>query len=232
MGRGATAYLTDALGSTAALTDSNGNSDVQYSYGPYGSLSVTGSTTNSYDYTGRESDGLGLHYYRARYYNPTTGRFLSEDAIGFLGGINDYIYAADDPMDFNDPFGFDKKSTQNCLSQAINKNRAALILDAASLGLDLADLLFPEGGELTKLVLSAGISTASFVNSLQRNDATGAVSTVIGAQTTLVGWSGKKLGASWAQYVPYVNDALDVISAGRDLIQTYEDYESCKTPTP
>ena len=40
-------------------------------------------------------------------------------------------------MDFNDPFGFDKKSTQNCLSQAINKNRAALILDAASLGLIL-----------------------------------------------------------------------------------------------
>ena len=74
---GSYSYLTDALGSTEALTDSNGNSDVQYSYGPYGSLSVTGSTTNSYDYTGRESDGLGLHYYRARYYNPTTGRFIS-----------------------------------------------------------------------------------------------------------------------------------------------------------
>ena len=105
-GTGSYSYLTDALGSTAALTDSNGNSDVQYSYGPYGSLSVTGSTTNSYDYTGRESDGLGLHYYRARYYNPTTGRFLSEDPAGFAGsGPNLYEYAGDDPIDRNDPSG-------------------------------------------------------------------------------------------------------------------------------
>jgi uncharacterized protein RhaS with RHS repeats len=43
--------------------------------------------------------------YRARYYNPTTGRFLSEDPIGFLGGINEYIYADDDPEDFSDPLG-------------------------------------------------------------------------------------------------------------------------------
>ena len=95
--------------STVALTDSNGNSDVQYSYGPYGSLSVTGSTTNSYDYTGRESDGLGLHYYRARYYNPTTGRFISEDPTGLAGGINLYAYAGDNPLDFRDPFGLDKQ---------------------------------------------------------------------------------------------------------------------------
>jgi hypothetical protein len=41
--------------------------------------------------------------YRARYYNPATGRFLSEDPIGFLGGINEYIYADDDPEDYSDP---------------------------------------------------------------------------------------------------------------------------------
>jgi len=47
--------------------------------------------------------------YRARYYNPTTGRFLSEDPIGFAGsGPNLYAYAGNDPVDFNDPFGMDK----------------------------------------------------------------------------------------------------------------------------
>jgi hypothetical protein len=43
--------------------------------------------------------------YRARYYNPTTGRFLSEDPIGFAGGMNLYEYAANNPMRFKDPFG-------------------------------------------------------------------------------------------------------------------------------
>jgi hypothetical protein len=72
---GTSDYLTDALGSTIALTDSNGNPQVQYSYAPFGSISINGTTTNSYTYTGRETDGLGVYYYRARYYNPTTGRF-------------------------------------------------------------------------------------------------------------------------------------------------------------
>ena len=44
-------------------------------------------------------------YYRARYYNPTTGRFLSEDPIGFGGGINLYAYAANNPMSMKDPLG-------------------------------------------------------------------------------------------------------------------------------
>lgn len=42
-------------------------------------------------------------YYRARYYNPTTGRFLSEDPAGFLGGINKYAYVGDDPTDIRGP---------------------------------------------------------------------------------------------------------------------------------
>jgi len=46
---------------------------------------------NSYTYTGREWDKeTGLYYYRARYYDPMDGRFISKDPIGFDGGINIY----------------------------------------------------------------------------------------------------------------------------------------------
>jgi len=45
------------------------------------------------------------YYYRARYYHPQTGRFLSEDRIGFTGGMNFYRYSFNDPVNLLDPFG-------------------------------------------------------------------------------------------------------------------------------
>src|SRR5208283_3839169 len=43
--------------------------------------------------------------YRARYYDPTIGRFLSEDPIGFQGGINVYRYVRNNPLLLIDPMG-------------------------------------------------------------------------------------------------------------------------------
>ena len=60
-----------------------------------------------YRFTGKERDAeSGNDYFGARYYNPATGRFLSEDPLGFAGsGPNLYAYAGDDPIDLYDPFG-------------------------------------------------------------------------------------------------------------------------------
>jgi RHS repeat-associated protein len=99
-------FLTDALGSTLALTDSTGTLQTQYTFEPFGNTSVTGTaTTNSFAYSGRELDSTGLYFYRARYYNQSIGRFVSEDPLGFAGGINQYAYVADSPVNFSDPAG-------------------------------------------------------------------------------------------------------------------------------
>ncbi|MHB8473426.1 MAG: RHS repeat-associated core domain-containing protein [Gammaproteobacteria bacterium] len=98
--------LSDALGSTVALTDATGAIQTSYTYEPYGKTTQSGAaSTNSFQYTGRENDGTGLYYYRARYYDPTLPRFLSEDPIGLAGGINGYLYANASPVNFTDPWG-------------------------------------------------------------------------------------------------------------------------------
>ena len=106
-GVGSRALLPDALGSTVALGDSTGTLQTQYTYEPFGYATQTGlATTNSYKYTGREDDGSGLDYYRARYYHPRLQRFIEEDPIGFGGGdVNLYAYVNGNPLTFIDPLG-------------------------------------------------------------------------------------------------------------------------------
>ncbi len=99
--------LSDALGSTVGLGDGAGAVPTEYSYEPFGAVTTSGTTsTNEFRYTGREDDGTGLNYYRARYYHPGLQRFITEDPIGFGGGdINFYAYVFNDPLNFRDPDG-------------------------------------------------------------------------------------------------------------------------------
>ena len=102
-------YQTDALGSIIVLTDETGAVRTTYAYDPFGSVSVSGEASdNPFQYTGRENDGTGLYYYRARYYNPELQRFISEDPIGLAGGdINFHAYVGNNPISLIDPFGLD-----------------------------------------------------------------------------------------------------------------------------
>lgn len=100
-------FLTDALGSSIALTDGQGAVRQRYHYTPYGQTSSSGveDYANPYQYTGRERDASGLYFYRARYYSPQMARFLSEDPSGFAGGLNLYGYVHQDPLSLVDPDG-------------------------------------------------------------------------------------------------------------------------------
>jgi len=110
MERGGQAYFyqTDGLGSVTELTDESGMVVRAYVYDSYGQIVLeSGSLENPYTYTGREYDAeSGLYYYRARYYEARTGRFLNEDLIGYEGkDINFYRYVFNAPTLYRDPSG-------------------------------------------------------------------------------------------------------------------------------
>jgi RHS repeat-associated protein len=101
--------LKDALGSTIGLVDANGNLVTRYFYDPFGNTIVSGAShSNAFQYTGRENEGNGLYFYRARYYSPVLGRFISRDPLGFTGsGPNLYAYALNNPANLVDPSGLE-----------------------------------------------------------------------------------------------------------------------------
>jgi len=79
--------VADALGSTIGLVGSGGTIATSYTYQPFGATTAGGAgNTNTYQFTGRENDGTGLYFYRARYYSPNFRRFIAQDPIGFTGG--------------------------------------------------------------------------------------------------------------------------------------------------
>ena len=87
-------YLVDHIGSIVALKDSAGTDVAAYSYDAFGRSQAGTEDVNPFQFTGRENDGTGLYYYRARYYSPELGRFLQSDPIGLEGGINPYSYVS------------------------------------------------------------------------------------------------------------------------------------------
>ncbi len=108
--------LTDHLGTVHALADESGTIVESYSYDAWGrvlgvhdangtplSESAVG---NNYLWQGRwYSWHTGLYYFRARWYDPVTGRWLSKDPIGIGGGLNQYAAFGNNPVNFRDPDG-------------------------------------------------------------------------------------------------------------------------------
>jgi RHS repeat-associated protein len=91
------------------MTDSSGNIVNKYAYDAFGNvLHSEEATPNPFKYVGMAGamdEGNGLLYMRARYYDPGLGRFINQDPIGLLGGINVYEYVGNNPLNFVDPSG-------------------------------------------------------------------------------------------------------------------------------
>ena len=109
-GRTIEVYHTDRLGTVRAITDASGTIISTYRTDEFGVLAVTtGGSKQPFAFTGEPRDGTGLSYLRARYYDPTLGRFMSRDLwAGFTSlpiSLNRAAYVRDNPTSFADPFG-------------------------------------------------------------------------------------------------------------------------------
>ena len=101
-------HLTDHLGTVRDLVNNSGAVVNHFVYDSFGQVISESNPAidTRYLFTGREFDQeIGLYYYRARYYDANTGRFLSEDPIGFGDDTNLYKYVLNNPSNATDPSG-------------------------------------------------------------------------------------------------------------------------------
>jgi RHS repeat-associated protein len=129
-------HLADRQGSTRLLTDERARVAARLDYDTFGD--GAGSPLTRYAYTGRERDDqTGIYYYRARWYDPQLGRFLSEDPIGLAGGMNMYSYVSNNPTNKVDPSGLYESDVHYYLTyflaskhKCFTERQARLIADA------------------------------------------------------------------------------------------------------
>ena len=103
-------YSYDGTASTVGITDSSGAVVNQYSYDPFGpTVTLFEAFANPFQFIGEfgvQDDASGLDFMRNRYYDSATGRFVSQDPLGFAGGSpNLYTYVGNDPLHQIDPNG-------------------------------------------------------------------------------------------------------------------------------
>jgi RHS repeat-associated protein len=97
--------LSDVINSTVNTTDQSGILKGQFFYEPYGETRANGSNY-PFQYTGRVPVSGGLYYYRARFYSPAIGRFISEDPLELAADLqSEYVYAKNNPINLLDPTG-------------------------------------------------------------------------------------------------------------------------------
>ena len=116
-------YQADGLGSITSLSSGAGSLAQTYTFDSFGNQTASsGSLTNPFQYTARESDPeTGLYYYRARYYDPAVSRFLSQDPLGHYASTDSYSYARNNPANLVDALGL----TPTCSGCSTNNNNGS-----------------------------------------------------------------------------------------------------------
>ncbi|WP_337261598.1 RHS repeat domain-containing protein [Serratia sp. MMO-24] len=103
-------YHHDHLDAPIQITDKSGNILWAARYHAFGKATITTSSiASNLRFPGQyHDDETGMHYNWHRYYDPDTGRYITEDPIGLLGGLNRYTYVNGNPLFWSDPWGLVK----------------------------------------------------------------------------------------------------------------------------
>ncbi|MWP62379.1 RHS repeat-associated core domain-containing protein [Gilliamella sp. Pas-s25] len=129
-------YQNNYLGTPHRLTDSLGDTVYECEYSAYGEITYEHwpqaenniKPINPLRFQGQYFDEeTGLHYNLNRYYDPFTGRYITQDPLGILGGLNSYQYAGSDPINWVDPLGLLK--IENSGFEGVFDNRTELEID-------------------------------------------------------------------------------------------------------
>ena len=158
------------MGTVRDVLDASGAIANQLTYDTYGRILSQSNPAfgDRFAFTGREWDEAAqLYYYRARFYDPVNGRFLSQDPIRFAAGdTNLYRYVSNNPLDFTDPSG--NVAMTECLivrfaSAALNAQCSAVQLLLKG---EFKGKTFAEAGAMT-------MSRAVFGGELRTTDTNG-----------------------------------------------------------
>jgi len=132
-----TYLLGDHLGSTSLSVDNTGLMTSQLLYKPWGEVRYNSATSmpTKYTFTGQYSymddpattaatEGFGLMFYNARWYDPALGRFAQADTItpGGAQGLDRYAYSNNSPIVYADPSGHMPCNGENCSEDGYNSS--------------------------------------------------------------------------------------------------------------
>jgi len=146
-------YHFDELGNALFITDDAGAVIASYAYTPFGRLTgASGGLDNPYTWRGQHgimSEGGDLYYIRARYYDATTGRFISRDPVEAIGPIssNPYQYGFGNPLRFTDRNGRDSIVFDEDQRRRDSAASSTVVLGINSAPIFLAQLLSGQPAE-------------------------------------------------------------------------------------
>jgi len=117
-------FQSDVQGSVKRVVRSDGVELASYVFDSFGRIiSTTGSIPTRYAFQGREFDSeSGLYYFRARYYDPKSGRFLTQEPNPLVRQLNLYTFVQNDPVNLIDPLGLDWLENLSNFSAGLGDN--------------------------------------------------------------------------------------------------------------
>jgi RHS repeat-associated protein len=168
--RGAEFYVADGLGSSIGLTDVTGAFATRYTYEPFGRSETEGTSSNAFQFTGRENDATGLQYFRARYYAPALHRFIGQDAAA-EAGANRYLYVGNNPINAIDLLGL---FTIIIHGSSASSGPGGSLFGGGNLGLNAIEAQLNLRGEMTQSFNSGeidkAIEAAKLIQSIDPNE--------------------------------------------------------------